>query len=507
MTTDDVNLYEALLPRTRTTTRAALVLSDGTEIGYRELDELAARYATAFEAAGMAPGDRVLSVVGKSVNAVAHYLGTLRGGGVFVPLNPAYTRTELEYFLADARPVILVIDPARADEAAALCDGLPIVVLTLAGDDSGTLEQEALASSPVHTPRARSGGDTAAILYTSGTTGRSKGAMLSHGNLLSNARALRDAWHYTADDVLVHALPLFHTHGLFVGINVSLLAGATVLLQPRFDADEIARALPSATVLMGVPTYYSRLLERDDLADLSRGMRLFISGSAPLLSATHRTWRERTGHEILERYGMTETTMLTSNPFDGERRPGTVGLPLAGVRVRIADADAGGIGSIEVAGPNVFAGYWQMPDKTAESFTADGFFVTGDLGRIDDDGYVHIVGRAKDLVIRGGENVYPKEVEGEIDAMDGVVESAVYGVPDADLGERVVAAVVLEERAEVAPEQIADHLAERLAPYKRPSDYVFVPALPRNVMGKVQKSVLRDVGVADSARQVVEKGI
>lgn len=492
----DVNLFTELIPQGAPSARDALVLPDGGAIGYTELDELSARYANALEAAGLRPGDHVLTIVEKSANAVAQYLATLRAGAVYIPLNTAYTRAELEYFIADARPTIIVIDSTRAQEAIELSVGLTIRVLTLDGDGSGSLELDALAAAPSHTPASRAVDDIAAVLYTSGTTGRSKGAMLSHGNLLANARALQLAWDYTEDDVLVHALPLFHTHGLFVGINVSFLSRAAVILLPRFDVDTVSASLPRASVLMGVPTYYTRLLGRDDLDALSERIRLFISGSAPLLSATHTEWRERTGHEIVERYGMTETTMLTSNPLDGERRPGTVGRPLPGVSVRITGPDENGIGKIEVAGPNVFGGYWGMPDKTAEAFTADGFFITGDLGCIDDDGYVQIVGREKDLVIRGGYNVYPKEIETVIDALDGVAESAVFGIPDADLGERVIAAVVLDRASALEREQIADHVTERLAPYKRPSEYVFMSALPRNIMGKVQKSVLRDVGVA-----------
>ena len=496
MSPTDVNLFTELIPQGAPSSRAALILPDGGSIGYDELDALSGRYANALEAAGLRPGDHVLTIVEKSVNAVAQYLATLRAGGVYIPLNTAYTRAELEYFIADAAPAIIVIDPSRAAEAVELSEHLMTRVLTLDGDGSGSLELDALAADPSHIPADRVADEIAAVLYTSGTTGRSKGAMLSHGNLLANARALQQTWAYTEDDVLVHALPLFHTHGLFVGINVSLLSRASVILLPRFDAVAVAESLPRASVLMGVPTYYTRLLECDDLDALSEHVRLFISGSAPMLSATHSEWRERTGHEIVERYGMTETTMLTSNPLQGARRPGTVGPPLPGVSVRIAAPDEHGIGMIEVAGPNVFGGYWGMPEKTAEAFTADGFFITGDLGRIDDDGYVQIVGREKDLVIRGGYNVYPKEIETVIDALDGVAESAVFGVPDADLGERVVAAVVLDQDSSLDHEQIADHVAERLAPYKRPSDYVFMPALPRNIMGKVQKSVLRDVGVA-----------
>lgn len=501
MTSTDANLFSELIPPSADDTRVALIQPDGETIGYSNLAELSARYANVLRAAGLRPGGRVLVVVEKSVNAVVLYLATLRAGGVYVPLNTAYTRSELEYFVGDARPTLIVSDPSRAAEVAEICAELPTRILTLDSEGAGTLDSESLGHPPHQSVVARTPDDVAAILYTSGTTGRSKGAMLSHRNLLANARALREMWDYTETDVLIHALPIFHTHGLFVGLNVSFLSKASVILLPRFDADVVAELLPRASVLMGVPTYYTRLLQLPGLEVLGAGIRLFISGSAPLLQATHGEWSERTGHAILERYGMTETTMLTSNPVHGERRPGTVGLPLPGVSIRIADADANGVGMVQVAGPNVFAGYWEMPDKTAKGFTADGYFITGDLGCIDEDGYLHIVGREKDLVIRGGFNVYPKEIETLIDALDGVKESAVFGIPDADLGERVVAAIVLDDGVILGSEQIAGHLAEVLARYKQPSDYVFIPELPRNVMGKVQKSVLRTAGLPrDDAR-------
>ncbi|OYW34282.1 MAG: malonyl-CoA synthase, partial [Rhizobiales bacterium 12-66-7] len=340
--------------------------------------------------------------------------------------------------------------------------------------------------------------DLAGILYTSGTTGRAKGAMLSHDNLLSNAVTLRDTWRFTADDVLIHALPLFHTHGLFVASNIILLAGARMIFCPKFDAAQTLRLMPQATSLMGVPTFYTRLLDQEGLTrEATAHMRLFVSGSAPLLAETHRAFAERTGQAILERYGMTETGMNTSNPYDGERRAGTVGFPLPGVDIRITDPESGKvlaadeIGAIEVKGPNVFKGYWKLPEKTASEFH-DGFFITGDLGKIDDRGYVHIVGRGKDLVITGGFNVYPKEVEGEIDALPGVVESAVIGVPHKDFGEGVTAVVVRAADAKVSEADIHAALEDRLAKFKLPKRIIFVDDLPRNTMGKVQKNVLRD---------------
>ncbi len=363
----------------------------------------------------------------------------------------------------------------------------------------GTFAERIAAASPDFATVARASDDLAAILYTSGTTGRSKGAMLTHDNLASNAAVLVDLWRFTADDVLIHALPVFHTHGLFVATNVALLAGATMIFQPRFDADAVVAALPRATSLMGVPTFYTRLIDHPGLThEATAHMRLFVSGSAPLLSETHRRWRETTGHAILERYGMTETNMITSNPYDSERRPGTVGFPLPGVSLRIADPGGGAplapgaVGVIEVKGPNVFKGYWRMPEKTASEFRPDGFFITGDVGMIDADGYVHIVGRAKDLVISGGFNVYPKEIESEIDAIPGVAESAVIGVAHPDFGEGVTAVVVLASGAQISEADVLAALEGRLARYKAPKRVLFVDALPRNAMGKVQKAALRE---------------
>ncbi|MCR2810520.1 MULTISPECIES: AMP-binding protein [unclassified Microbacterium] len=488
----ELNLYADLIPPGAEAGSIAIAVPGRETVGYKDLADLSARYANVLQTCGLVPGGRVLAITDKSVEAIGLYLATLRAGGVFVPLNPAYTSAELEYFIADVRPTIVVSDPSRSEEVTRICDGLPARVLSLGSEGAGTLASESLTQSATHAVAARASEDLAAILYTSGTTGRSKGAMLSHGNLRANARALCNVWGYSDTDVLIHALPIFHTHGLFVGLNVSFLSKASLILLPTFNAQAVAASLPDATVLMGVPTYYTRLLEVPDIADLSSHVRLFISGSAPLLSATHHAWRESTGHEIVERYGMTETTMLTSNPIAGARRPGTVGRPLPGVNVQITDPDDNGIGMIQVAGPNVFLGYWEMPEKTAEAFTSDRHFITGDLGRIDDEGYLHIVGREKDLVIRGGYNVYPKEVETVLDALEGVAESAVFGIPDHDLGERVIAAIVLADGAAIREEQIADDVASQLARYKRPAAYMFMPSLPRNVMGKVQKSVLRD---------------
>jgi malonyl-CoA/methylmalonyl-CoA synthetase len=465
-------------------------------VTYGGLFQLAERIAAALTDAGLTPGDRVAVQVDKSTEAIALYLGTVMAGGIFLPLNTAYTAPEVAYFLSDATPRIVVCDPAREAEIAPLS---PAQTLTLAEDGSGSLMQS-LPGTASFDAVARGEDDLAAILYTSGTTGRSKGAMLSHGNLASNSEMLRDYWRFTRDDVLIHALPIFHTHGLFVATNVALLAGASTVFLPRFDPRAILRAMPRATALMGVPTFYTRLLQEADLTrELAANMRLFISGSAPMLVETHRQWQERTGHTVLERYGMTETNMSTSNPYVRERRPGTVGLPLPGVELRIiddtgAEVPDGEIGTIQVRGANVFQGYWQMPEKTAEELSADGWFLTGDLATRDAEGYVTIVGRAKDLIITGGFNVYPKEIEGLIDDLPGVVESAVIGVPHPDFGEAVVAVVVPEGAANpVATETaIRAALEKNLAKFKQPKEIIFAPELPRNTMGKVQKKALRD---------------
>ncbi|MBT7643658.1 MAG: AMP-binding protein, partial [Rhodospirillales bacterium] len=392
---------------------------DGKTLSYEGLVALTGQYANALSDLGLKPGDRVCVQAEKSIAVMVLYLATVRAGGVFLPLNPGYSRAEISYFLGDATPLIFICDPKNQAPYADLADDSGVVHLeTLDQTGTGTLSARANAAPPEFSNVARGADDLAAILYTSGTTGRSKGAMLSHENLASNARALADFWRFTPDDVLLHALPIFHTHGLFVGTNVTLFSGASMVFMEGFDAGEIIRLMPKATVLMGVPTFYSRLLARDDFTDdLTRTMRLFISGSAPLSAELHKDFSARTSHAILERYGMTETNMNTSNPYDGDRRPGTVGQPLPGVEARIADMESGHvlgrneIGVIEVRGPNVFQGYWQMPEKTASEFREDGFFITGDMGVIDDDGYVSIVGRDKDLIITGGLNVYPAEVE------------------------------------------------------------------------------------------------
>ena len=468
----------------------------GPALSYRDAFATAARLAHVLVRHGAKPGDRVAVQVEKSPAALLLYLACLRAGLVYLPLNTGYTPAELAYFVQDAEPCLFVCSDGNREKISACLPAMTFLTMSDNGQD-GSLIREAAGASEAF-PDAETGmGDLASILYTSGTTGRSKGAMLTHGNLTSNADSLRRAWEFSRDDVLLHALPVFHIHGLFVATNVSLLAGASMLLLPKFEPDAVFQVLPQATVMMGVPTFYTRLLKDGRLAAGStRHMRLFISGSAPLLPETHNQWRERTGHAILERYGMTETSMNTSNPYRGARIPGSVGLPLPGVEIRIADGDGhavpqGEIGMIEVRGPNVFKGYWKMPEKTAAEFRKDGFFITGDLGAMGADGYLRIVGRGKDLIITGGLNVYPREIESLLDDLQGVEESAVVGLPHDDFGEGVTAFLVLKPGARLTQEEVAASLCDRLARFKLPKRVLFLDQLPRNSMGKVQKSALR----------------
>jgi len=478
--------------------RVAIEAGEGNH-SYGRLLDLSGRFAHALTRSGVRPGDRVAVQAEKSVAMVALALACFRSGAVLLPLNTAYTLNELEYFLGDARPALTLCGPKALGAVSALVDRLKIgAASSLGAAGEGAFDAAVWAESECFTDAPCGPDDLAAILYTSGTTGRSKGAMLTHGNLLSNALTLVEHWRFTREDVLIHALPIYHTHGLFVAINVALLSGAKMIFQSRFDADAVIAAIPRATSLMGVPTFYVRLLDHPALTRaLCAKMRLFVSGSAPLLAETHKQWSERTGQNILERYGMTETNMIASNPYDGERRAGTVGFALPGVSVRIADptnGDAltrGEIGVIEVKGPNVFKGYWNMPEKTAAEFRADGYFITGDLAKEQPDGYLEIVGRAKDLVISGGCNVYPKEIEGEIDSIPGIVESAVVGLPHKDFGEGVTAFVTLEPGASLDEAAILAQLADRLAKFKQPKRVIALDALPRNAMGKVQKAALR----------------
>jgi malonyl-CoA/methylmalonyl-CoA synthetase len=492
------HLFSGLFAGKQRSGRICLIHPDGRTWSYADVCRHSARYASALSQAGVKPGDRVAAQVEKSVEALFLYLGCVRAGAVFLPLNPAYTPAEVEYFIGDAEPALFVARPETTGALNDIALRAGARMETLDSDGGGSLAEMAANASEDWNGVARGPNDLAALLYTSGTTGRSKGAMLTHENLRSNAEALVQTWRFTEDDVLIHALPIFHTHGLFVATNVSLMAGAATIVLRRFDAKETLAAMPGATALMGVPTFYTRLLAEPGLTrEATAQMRLFISGSAPLLPETHRHFFERTGHAILERYGMTETSMNTSNPYDGERVAGSVGLPLPGVEVRVTDPLSGEprgadeTGMIEIRGPNVFSGYWRMAEKTRESFREDGFFISGDLGRVDERGYLWIAGRSKDLVISGGFNVYPKEVELEIDALPGVVESAVIGVPHPDFGEAVTAVVVMKKHAALTEAGIISALRKRLAVYKLPKRVIFADELPRNSMAKVQKNVLR----------------
>ncbi len=479
--------------------RVAIETEDGVLFTYGDLDGTVARTVIALFEAGLQPGDRVAAQVHKSVASLFVYLACLRAGLVYLPLNTAYQSSELDYFLRDAEPGLILVEPENADAITALSNGsVGAPVMTLGEiEQRGLAKRVARASAKFDTRRCNAS-DLAAIIYTSGTTGRSKGAMVTHRNLVSNARALTQVWQFSSDDVLLHALPIFHVHGLFVANHCALTSGARILWNNRFNAQAVVRQLETATVFMGVPTYYTRLLAESGLSREScKGMRMFISGSAPLLAETHSEFERRTGHRILERYGMSEAGMITSNPYHGERRAGTVGLPLPGVEVRVVDeADQalaeGQKGAIQVKGENVFSGYWRMPEKTKQEFTDDGWFRTGDIGVFDTDGYLSIVGRAKDLIITGGYNVYPKEIELALDELPQVAESAVIGVPHDDFGEAVTAVVVGKPGAKADEEKIIAALKSKLAGYKVPKRVYFVDALPRNAMGKVQKNLLRE---------------
>jgi malonyl-CoA/methylmalonyl-CoA synthetase len=495
----NANLFSRLFDGLDDPGRLAIETHDGKRISYGDLIARAGQMANVLAGRGVKPGDRVAAQTEKSVSALVFYLAVVRAGAVYLPLNTAYTLNELEYFITDAEPSLVVCDLAKAEGISKIAAKVGARVETLGPDGKGSLTEAADMAVAEFKTVARGNDDLAAILYTSGTTGRSKGAMLSHDNLASNSLTLVDYWGFTNKDVLIHALPIYHTHGLFVASNVTLFARASMIFLQKFDPEAIIRLMARATVLMGVPTFYTRLLQSPALTkESTKHMRLFVSGSAPLLADTHREWAARTGHAVLERYGMTETNMNTSNPYDGERVAGAVGHALPGVSVRVTDPETGkelareAIGMIEVKGPNVFKGYWRMPDKTKSEFRDDGFFITGDLGKIDDKGYVHILGRGKDLVISGGFNVYPKEIESEIDAMPGVIESAVIGVPHADFGEGVTAVVVCNKDAGVSEASVLNALDGRLAKFKMPKRVFVVDELPRNAMGKVQKNILRD---------------
>ena len=485
----------------------AVETDNGLSYSWRDLDRATAMMANLLQSLGLPEGSRIAVQVEKSVEAMMLYLATLRAGYVFLPLNTAYQSAEIEYFVGNAEPAVVVCAPAQFGWVSRIAFAAGTRhVFTLGDDRTGTLLDRAAHHSDRHEPAVRSADDLAAILYTSGTTGRSKGAMLSHGNMQSNAVMLKDYWGWVPGDVLIHALPIFHVHGLFVAIHGALINGSRMIWMHRFDPRRVVERLPDATVFMGVPTLYVRMLAEPGLTrEAARHMRLFIAGSAPLLIETFNAWRERTGHTILERYGMSETIMLTSNPYradprhanQSERRGGTVGFPLPGVDLRVRDdagqpVPTGEIGGIQVKGPNVFSGYWRMPEKTREEFTDDGYFKTGDVGRIDERGYVTIVGRSKDLIISGGYNVYPAEIEGYINEMPGVAESAVVGVPHPDFGEVGVAIVIAKPGATVDGDAIVRELKGRLANFKIPKRCFVVSELPRNTMGKVQKNLLRE---------------
>jgi malonyl-CoA/methylmalonyl-CoA synthetase len=479
----------------------------GLRYSWRDLDRASAMMANLLASLKLPAGSRIAVQVEKSVEALVLYLATLRAGHVFLPLNTAYQAGEIEYFIGNAEPAVVVCSQANFGWVSKIAFTAGTRhVFTLDDDRTGSLLQRAAHHSDVHTPATSAADDLGVIIYTSGTTGRSKGAMLSHGNMLSNARVLRQYWGWQPDDVLIHALPIFHVHGLFVAIHGALINGSPMLWLNKFEPRAVVELFPRATVFMGVPTLYVRLLAEPGLTQQQVAhMRLFVSGSAPLLIETFDEWKMRTGHTILERYGMSETVMITSNPYaadarhpgETERRGGTVGFPLPGNELRVVDENArsvpvGEIGAIQVRGPNVFKGYWRMPEKTAEEFTADGFFKTGDVGRIDERGYVSIVGRSKDLIISGGYNVYPAEIESCVNEMPGVAESAVVGVPHPDFGEVGVAVVIAKPGASVDPDQVIAALKARLANFKIPKRCFVVTELPRNTMGKVQKNLLRE---------------
>jgi malonyl-CoA/methylmalonyl-CoA synthetase len=505
--TANANLFSALaaaFPPDRSA--CAVETETGLTYSWQDLLDSTAMVANLLGSLDLPPGSRIAVQVEKSVEALILYLATLRAGLVYLPLNTAYQSAEMAYFIEDAQPAVVVCSAKNFGwiSKMAFLAGTGHV-FTLNDDRTGSLLDRASQFPRQHTVAHSQPNDLAAIIYTSGTTGRSKGAMLSHGNLLSNALVLQKYWGWRSakegGDVLIHALPIFHVHGLFVAIHGALINGSKMIWHAKFDPKAVLQAMPRATVFMGVPTLYVRLLNEAGLTkDAVRNMRLFVSGSAPMLIETFNDWQQRTGHAILERYGMSETVMLTSNPClprDGQRQGGTVGKPLPGVQLRVQDdagkpLQVGEIGGIQVKGPNVFQGYWHMPEKTAQEFTADGFFMTGDVGKVDSNGYVTIVGRSKDLIISGGYNVYPAEIEGYINALPGVAESALVGVPDADFGEVGVAVVIAKPGAQLDPVAIIAQLKSMLANFKIPKRCYVVPELPRNAMGKVQKNLLRN---------------
>ena len=492
-------LFDNLFSRHIGQETAFLHLDNNQTLTHDAFLRMTARFANCLTDLGLMAGDRVAVQIDKSPQALGIYAACVQAGLVFLPLNVAYTPTEIAYFVKDSGASLFICRGASEEQLRTVTDKCGTKLETLNADDSGSFTHRANEQSGSFETVDRDIGDLAALLYTSGTTGRSKGAMLTQNNLLSNAQTLVETWKFTDRDVLLHALPIFHTHGLFVATNVTLAAGGSMIFLPKFNLDQMIENLPRATTMMGVPTFYTRLLSDPRFTrPLAQHIRLFVSGSAPLLAETHIQFEERTGHRILERYGMTETNMNTSNPYEGERRPGTVGFPLPGTELKITDASSGAtlpdgeIGEIEVRGANVFSGYWQMPEKTAEELREDGFFITGDLGRIDEDGYVHIVGRNKDMIIAGGFNIYPKEIELLLDDQPGILESAVIGVPHPDFGESVIGILVANDGASPDLDSMLEDIGNNLARFKLPRSLIVVPELPRNTMGKVQKNLLRD---------------
>jgi malonyl-CoA/methylmalonyl-CoA synthetase len=491
-------LYDTLFGQHLGKSTVFLPTQNGDVLTHDAFLGMAAQYAHVLTSLGLKAGDRAAVQVAKSPEALAVYAACVQAGIVFLPLNTAYTADEVAYFVENSGAGVLLCDGRSEDTLKPVAIASDASLETLNADGGGSFAAKAKRHPTTFPTTDRSSDDLAAFLYTSGTTGRSKGAMLTQDNLLSNAKVLASEWRFTADDVLLHALPIFHTHGLFVATNITLLAGGKMLFLPKFNLDTVVDLIPQATTMMGVPTFYTRLLGDPRFTkDLTSHMRLFVSGSAPLLAETHVQFEGRTGHRILERYGMTETNMNTSNPYDGQRRAGTVGFPLPGVEIKVTDANGsalpdGEIGEVEVRGPNVFKGYWRMPEKTADELRSDGFFITGDLGKIDEDGYLHIVGRNKDLIISGGYNIYPKEIELLLDDEPGVLESAVFGVPHPDFGETVVGVLVANPSAVLDLDQIKSNVGGSLARFKQPQRLIVLPELPRNTMGKVQKKTLRE---------------
>ena len=474
------------------------IITEDEEVSFQSFFRLANRFANLICELGIKPNDRILVQVEKSISALALYVATIRAGCVFVPLNTSYTYGELEYFISNSKPSLFIFDQSSEENLKSLLLESELYYLTLNQNQTGSLTDLSKGKSDQFEPISRKKSDLASILYTSGTTGRSKGAMLSHENLVSNTQVLVKYWNFNATDTLLHALPIYHIHGLFVACHISFIAGVKMLFLEKYDVNQVIKLLPSVTTMMGVPTFYTRLLENRNFdRSLVKNMRLFISGSAPLLAETHEQFEQVTGHKILERYGMSETNMNTSNPYDGQRKAGTVGFPLPGIEVRISDLEKGiklgvdKIGMIEVKGDNVFMGYWGMDNETKVSFKKDGFFITGDLGKISDDGYISIIGRNKDLIISGGLNIYPKEIELVLDSIDGINETAVIGVPHKDFGE-VVIAIIVPNKAKPTEKLIMSFIANKLAKFKQPKKLIFTSEIPRNAMGKVQKKKLRE---------------